>query len=580
MRSTNCECLYTGLLLFTTCNNMVIRMKVKELTEKELLVLTYFIENESAAMSDLDWELNKPIILECKDEKKHFLAYPAKIVNDLKAKKSYKTISKKWAIEVCNALCKASILDYEELKAPRQKNPTEHYFLKSNLEAFRKVTRYVNENAQEWEKRFLFSKAYFQQNINDSLIEEVMSEKKVEMCRSLDFWNWEPFEAELLFGKCSRIKEITFEEYIKKMIMEKYCSKESSSPFSNIHLRLPVFKEGPVAKNKLRTEKLEILKKLNKTTFKDYPSLKFQQSGIIEHYMKLQKQKWIIPLLALIKSSPMALAEFLYGKWDCPDYDAATCICYSKEGVDNFRYSFFRLLFVAISDIALTRDVETTDVQYAEFRSSSSHRSEKTNHLLRIAMKSGFNVYFDGGFDTNHYGIGTESGDVIEMPDEKFYWAKAWINYPTFFSTTFLKLKDIVNFELFVKKLINKNDPMGRFLFNRLANYMKNILLHFSILNKVPDSLKEDFLFEINEIIFSTDFSRESVYCENKLSDYTRNEIKQLWQSETSTFFDPNLIHFIKNSVNRLILEDVCEGIIVKNSMRLNKEKEGEEDGC
>ena len=555
-------------------------MNKKELTEKELLVLTYFIENESAVMFNQKWTLNKPIILECKDGKEHFLAYPTKIVNDLKAKKSYKTISKKWAIKVCTSLCEFGILDYEKLKAPRQKNPTEHYFLKSNLEAFREITRYIAENTGKWENKSLFSKAYFQQNINDSLIEEVMSEKKIEICRNLDFWNWEPVEAEYLFGKCARIKESSFDEYIEKMIMEKYCPKEPPSFFSGISFRLPVFKENPIAKNKLRTEQLQILKKLNKTTFKDYPSLEFRHSGIIEHYMKLQKQKWIIPLLALIKSSPMALAEFLYGKWDCFDYDKASYMCYSKEGVDNFRYPFFRLLFVAISDIALTRDVETTDVQYAEFRSSSSRRSEKTNYLLRINMKSGLNVYFDGGFDTSHDYIGTESGDVFETPDEQIYWAKAWINYPAgFYSAAFLQSKDITNFEFFVEKLIDENDPMGKFLFDRLANYMKNILLHFSILNEIPDSLKEDILFEINEIIFSTDFSRELMCCENKLSDYTKKEIEKLKQSETSDFFDSNLIYFIKNTVNRLILEDVFEGIIVKNPKRLNEEKMGGENG-
>lgn len=558
-------------------------MKEDGLSEKELQVLTFFITTESFVMDNQQKFLEKPIIFECKDGKEHYLAYPAKVAKDF-SKTVYKKISKKWAGTVCSSLYEKGILNYEERKPPRQKNTTEHYFLKSDLESFRKITNYIVKDTESWECKNLFSKAYFQKNINENLIKEIMAEKKVEIGRDFDFWHWKPSEAEQLFAECNRSKEASFDEYIQKRITENYYSKDSSPSLSSsslpsfspgIMLRLPIFKINKKGKDNLSTKSYQKLLELNKHSSKDYPSLKHNKSGIIEHYTKFQRRKWIIPLLALIKSSPIALQEFLNGDWDCSDKNYCS---YSKEGRVNFEYPFFRLLFAAISDIALTRDVENGDVSFAELRSSSNHKSEMNNYLLKISMKSWLNVYFDGGFNTHHDYYGTESGDVFESPNETYYWAKAWIDYPAKFSSHFLGLKDITNFEAFVDKLIDKDNQMGKFIFDNIANYMKNILLNLKALDEIPESLKEDLLFEINDIIFDNDFSKEKLYDDSEISEYTKHEIDHLRQSEESDFYEQSLIHLMKNGVNRLILEDVFEGIIDKNSWRLNREKEGEEN--
>ncbi|WP_135612940.1 hypothetical protein [Methanococcoides sp. AM1] len=549
-------------------------MKEENLTEKELDVLAYFIEAESFVMNNHQKFLENPIIFECEDGKEHYLAYPAKVAKDFH-KIIYKEISKKWAGTVCNSLYEKGILDYEEIKPPRQRNTTEHYFLKSNLEAFRTVANYITKNTEGWYCKQLFSKAYFQQNISEQLVQEVMAEKKVEIGRDIDFWHWKPTEAEQLFAECKRANEASFDKYIQNRVIEKYYQKKSTSFPPGILLRFPVLNMNKEGKNNLSTNNYQKIVELNKRSFGEYTSLQHTRSGIIEHYTKFQRRNWILPLLALIKSSPIALQEFLNGDWDC---SSKSCCSYSKEGSENFKYHFFRLLFATISDLALTRDVENSDVSFAEFRSSSRHKNEKDNYLLKISMKSWLNTYFDGGFDTQHNYIGTAEGDIFETPDETYYWAKAWIDYPNKHSSHFLGLKDIINFEQFVDRLLEENNQMGRFIFERIANYMKNILLYLKALDKIPEALKEDLLFEINDIIFDNDFSKEQLYDDSEISDYTKHEINHLRQSEESDFYEQSLIHSMKNGVNRLILEDVFEGIIAKNSWRLNREKEGEEN--
>lgn len=548
-------------------------MKEEKLSEKDWVVLDYFIQNESFLLSEMKCCIKKPIIKKCRDGKEHFLAYAKKIHND-----THSRISNRWAAEVCQKMINLGVFDNEMIRPPRQKNDTEHYYLRSDLSSFRKIIRLIVENENPSVLVYLFSKVYFQKNINESLIREIFSEKNVEIRRSIDLWNWSPSEAKVIFEKYfskSPDKKLSFNEYIEEMLKYKYTKEKNQLPFfETICLRLPVLKEEINESNKLSQEQLSILENINKEEFEKYPWLKFQYSGIVDHYIHLQQERWIIPMLALIKASPIALDEFLNGDWKIETLEGKECISFSQDGLDSFKMTFFRILFKAISDIAITRRVpEDGDVESAYLRPCSISEINEKDCLLQIILNSNICVRFDAGFDTHRDYIGTEAGDVFELPDERYYWVKAWIHYPSSSPySPFLSHADINNYNHFIEKLTDNTKEVSKYIVGKFSNKMKNFLGHIDVLPLPPDEFKNDLLLEINKILLLSDLSKDIVFSANSLSDYVRNEIKSYQDHKNSPFYK-SLYSWERICVNRSILEDIFIEDISKNKMRIDDEE-------
>lgn len=548
-------------------------MKEEKLSEKDWVVLDYFIQNESFLLNEMKCCIKKPIIKKCKDGKEHFLAYAKKIHNE-----THSRISNNWATKVCQKMVNLEIFDYEMILPPRQKNKTEHYFLRSDLISFRKIISLIVENEDSRMLTYIFSNAYFQKNINDSLIREIFSEKNVEIRRSIDLWNWNPSEAKVIFEKYfsgSPDKKLSFDENIEEMLKYKYAKEKNQLPFfETICLRLPVLKEEINESNKLSQEQLSILENINKEEFEKYPWLKFQYSGIVDHYIHLQQERWIIPMFALLNASPIALNEFLNGDWKIETLEGKNSISFSQDGLDSFKMTFFRILFRAISDIATTRNVpENSNVKSAYLRPRSYFKIRGKDCLLEVILDSDLSVCFDAGFDTHHDYIGDEIGNIFEPPADEYYWVKAWIDYPGSATySSFLGKADVKNYTNFVEKLNDNTKVLSKYIIGKLSNRMKNSIEHIGIFSSLPDEFKNDLLLEINKILLQFDLSEDIVFPANSLSDYVRNEIKSYQEHKNSPFYK-NIYPWERIHVNRSILEDIFFEEISKNKMRIYEEK-------
>jgi hypothetical protein len=556
------------------------------LTEKECIILKYFIENESCVMNGFGFTLKSPIIHKCKDGISHFLAYPAKIEKDLKPSStlnenfveiestlenptSYNKenlggvnkqrtqssqVSRKWAIEICKDFYNKGILDFEMHRPPRQKNETEHYYLRHDLEAFKKIFKMLMVNWDYVLMHSFLSEIFFQNNLNESFIKQILSEKKVEMGRLIDIWDWEPSQARYLFNNISKKHDFTFEEYILQMFRQKYFNENINCSFSHsISLRLPVLPEDE------KHEKLKVIEEINNRIFKENSSLYCNSSSIVDHYSRFQKNKWIIPLLSLIQSSPKALEEFLYGNWKI---DEPYRYAFSHDGSRLFDYPFFRILFSAVSDVALNPYVENMNIESAVFRSDYRDNNDTSKFLFKISMNTGIDVYFDAGFSTFEDAIGCENGDVILRPKEDNYWTKAWFNYS--WRARPLRIENILDFDAFVQTIVRKENALNKLLYDRIPNYMKNILLNYSSLVEVNNDFKNDFLFAINGIIFSSNFMTEINYKTLAITEYTVKQIEYSHQMEMdildSKLDKLNRVH----DINHLIFEDAFENVIRK----------------
>lgn len=546
-------------------------MDTERLTEKEFKVLLYFIRQG----------YSKPIIQTCKDGKKHFMAYPAKIEKDLK-----KEISRVWAANICKKLEEKGILDHEYFLPPRQKNKTEHYYLKNDYHAFKKVIKAIVNTTNSKDRVWTFNNNYFQENINESLVKTVLAEKNYEIRRILDLWEWKPVEAQKLFDEyfkeiehseiiessseenenkadsisryiCKREK-VSFEEYIKKRVKDQFDIKKDgiSYSFPTIHLRLPVFDDVSPK------EQLIELEKINKDIFKRYPLLKLYYSGIDSHYKYWQKEKLILPILALIKASPMALAEFLYGEWKPYGLDSNEYIVYSQEGNKSLEYHLFRILFIAIGDIALTRSIPGGgEDNYVVLRPNPKS-------LLLIPL-SNYYVYFDGGFSTKEDYVAISDEDLILVPDENYYWVKSWIEINPTYDAFFLNHNCIRNYEDFIKKLVDKNDKIPHYIFNKFSNVMKNILNNIDLQNPMQEELQKKLLYELNLVLTNNNFY-EDIGKLTKLSEYTKHEY-EVYQNLLKAL-NKTIILFDNIKLNLSILEDIFSEQIVKRNYRVEIE--------
>lgn len=528
-------------------------MDTHRLTEKEFEVLLYFIHNESGL------KRGKPIIKICKDKKEHSMAYPAKIEKDLGKK-----ISRVWAAKICKKLENKGMLNHEDMLPPRQKNKTEHYYLRSDYHALSKVIKAIVDTATSKDKVWIFGNNYFQENINESLVKKVLAERNVVTGGMLDLWLWNPIEAQKLFDEYFRenvnSEKISFKEYIQKMVRHGPIKNGMSWFPPSFCLKLPVFADKmPI------TEQSNILMEKNRDAFKRYPLLKSCRSGIEEYYKIRQYENLILPILALIKASPNALSEFLHGEWGSSESDSCYFI-YSRDGIEPLEYYLFNILFTAISDIALTRSIpEGGEDNYVVLR-------PKSNSLLLIPLNN-YNVYFDAGFSTKEDYIGE---DLILMPDKNYYWVKSWVEINPACNTYFLNHNDIKNYESFIKKLVDTKDKISQYIFNKFSNVMKNILNNIDLQNPIQEDLQKKLLYELNLIILDNNMY-EVVSKHTKLSDYIIHKYEDY--KNLSNFYNGHNIIWALTELNISLLETIFPEQIIKRDYGVEIENFEIEEG-
>ena len=69
---------------------------------------------------------------------------------------------------------------HTEVKPPRQKYETEHYFLKRDLATLRRVVGLVTGHAKREDRHWLSGYRYFRIFVNEAIVREVLREKNVE----------------------------------------------------------------------------------------------------------------------------------------------------------------------------------------------------------------------------------------------------------------------------------------------------------------------------------------------------------------------------------------------------------------
>jgi len=534
----------------------VLGMETDQITEQKIAVLKYFIQNESYLLDR--FTPDQGVLYQ--DNETHtvrFYSYPKRIEDDLKGQ--YNSISRTWAATVCKDLETLGILDHRMIKAARQKNPTEHYYLRSGPTAIKAAIKILLENPIEERVYFTVAYQYIRSNINEDLVRAVLAEKKTVMKRDLDIWDWAPNESrkvyEIYYTKKAKMDKRwgsesandpyarSFESYCAEMIRTESDQNRESYHFPppRISYRFPVF--GAELSEK---ERDQILASENKELFKEYPDLNRYPSVIREHYQKFERDKWILPILALIRTSGNALYEFLFGNWK--PYNRA----YGTESLD---FPIFSFLFTTMKDIAQTRDIsDGCEILSVQFRPDfqKSHSSRERPALLEIRTTLNLTVCYDASFNTEHIYYGSENGDVWENDTEQNYEVSTWIEISA--RGTKLKTEDIKDFSVFVLNLLDSTNPISRRIVERLSHRMQHLIWAYIPTDNAYPFWGETLLYEIDRILSVPGFYDPRVFAQVKLTQEGKSIVEK-----SGTFghidFD-SLYHSVIFDLNRILFEE------------------------
>jgi hypothetical protein len=485
-------------------------LDIFKLTEKELMVLNYFIDNESK------------ILLEKNPIDKHFIIYPGKIETELGGK-----ISRVYAKEVCEKFIIMGILSKSETDSPKKDSGKSYYLMNHDLITFKKIVRLILENLERETVVERFGQAYFQSKIDEKLVKKVLFERGVILLRRLEISNWQELEGKQLFNEFPRTISImrgqsiddlpdsdiiSFDVYMQRKlerlepeenILNQLKTYNQFYPFW-ISIDLPVLDESC---GRTIEEYIGKIEELNEKLFTSCPSLKKYLSGIEEHYNIWQEKNLISPILILIKISPSALGEFLYGNWTLGE--KSYCMNYLTG---HFERIMTKLLFLTISDLALTGSYPKNElVNGVHIRPKVTKiNGNEEDKLLSCNFDRYLEIYFD-----------TCTSEISS--DRKWPFASVIDRGYTYTSDILRKYSDFVenikNFSEILNYLKNKEKPISRIFYKHLPILSRNLLTYCNPLENIPIALEKILKYDIFEVLTKVDWNELLYTCPEELSD-------------------------------------------------------------
>jgi hypothetical protein len=518
-------------------------MHDRKLTDKEWEILLYFISNEGCGPEGDGHEGYAP-----------FLAYPAKIERDLG-----KGVTRSWAAKICADFESLGILGHQMIKPPRQKHETEHYFLKSDLTTLRSVVSLIVGHAKPEDRYWLMSFRYFRRSTGEALVRKVLYEKGVEMWRTIGLPYWNDKDARQLYSAYverekkgdrmdATVYDVPLEEYVRRLLRGDTEGDDGYWTSAEISLRLPVFPDSVPKEEQSASFHL-----LNKKELEQYPFILYNSSGIESHYRRWQYEKLVLPILVLVQISPSALAEFLCGDWK--PYGSETP-SFKPEGTAMMEHTLFRLLFMAIGDLARTRSIAGEGIARMAWLRKSNNMISDTDQdaLFTVSLSNCRNIYYDGGFDTVHDFYGSEK--EYEPDNELDYWVKTWVDFDNDMSRGLLLQRESnADLEKLAIRLRDR-DFLAAHLRSRLSYEVQRLLMLAGPEDLRSERLQSALLAGLNEMIMGECIYNEMAFKNIRLSEDTRKMLDNNRRSEADS---PSIDTFV---LNRALLIDALPGVL------------------
>lgn len=548
-------------------------MSGKGLTEKEWIVLKYFIENESRAIQK--WLSTKK---RKSESQQHFITYPSKIESDLG------NITRPTAGKACNKFLEMGLFNSEKKRPNFKGGETDHYYLKSDLQTIRKLVQLIMEMDDSYEIIQIIGNHYFMYNINESLVKEVLYEKQVQISRRLSFFEWNIKEAKMIFddyvkpfNKEINDSKITFDKEVRRIINDfeddhNYRERTNLERFNRLykdffetndddfdvvkHYVTDKFRDSrnlflseniTAAMNKLSfsidllvfnenisNEHMLEIKKLNTDLFEKHPNLQNCHSGFENHYNQFQYKNLILPLLSVIQASPKALNEFINGNWDLFNVNFDFNNNMDCEFITN-------LSLIAIKDILSTFQVPKNSIIDYIYSGKLPPNTPPNTHIsesLTLGLKHLYEISLNLKFIVSSDPTAASSIEVINivniLPKVSFY---------------LLTVNDIIDAKNLIIKLKDENDPLYSHIRSKLSNYMQNLILYYDTENITPSvEFQKAIVDDLNYILL-----RGDLFDENKFSSiFSSKENDEIFIKYVNQYLNDD---FSKSDINSLVFE-------------------------
>ncbi len=308
-----------------------------------------------------------------------YWGYPADIERGTRHR-----VSRMSAGPICDRLVRMGIADKTNRRSPNRRTSTAHYRLKDDWRAFALLVReYVKVLSSSYPMSWQRSALYFMQtqyvrhHLTEALVRRILSSRGVGM------------------------------QVIVPL-------DESHSLSKSVGLLLPV--APPNAKT---NPKQVFLTKPESLSSKE---TRIVNEVIEAHYRINEKYKLILPILALLEVSPTALMYFL-GKWN-PYRSDTFVLTPDSPGIEMVEHVVFRLIWAAINDLAVSRNVpEGRDVTIASVCPGVWRTGKETTNLLSLNWQYRAVIDYNAGFDTTH----EYSGNGEAMYEIELNPSNAWV---------------------------------------------------------------------------------------------------------------------------------------------------------
>jgi hypothetical protein len=263
--------------------------KIPKFTDKEKMIIMYFLEND-----------NEP-------------TYPSKISKSLKNR-----ISKHWAIKLCRLFEKEGLMEYKQIKPPRQKNKTEWFYIKNDFNTFLRISYDFLFSNESIEKLKFIQTKYVQKLINENLIRIIFyymgvyiknrySYNELSISDQNRYYKAYKKWCEENEGKCELFLNGITKKESDKLRKKTPNIKIISRTGIQFSIRFPILPNDLEEK-----EKEDIFNDYNKEHFESDNLYKY---SIVRKYYELESKElhdFLEKYLILIQISPNALKDLLF----------------------------------------------------------------------------------------------------------------------------------------------------------------------------------------------------------------------------------------------------------------------------
>lgn len=322
----------------------------------------------------------------------HDLAYVANPTG--LRKDSYGRVTIAEAREICERLAKVGILKVDGRRSKKQEWGTRHYRLDTTAKGFRAfVNEYSGTLSRIAGPRWLelshplFNSAYGRSQLTSDFVRGILAAKGVEVRYSINKKDGTP---QLADGRL-RLGPSAFPD-------------AEEIAFLCFPVRPPA-----VAIDDLK-------KRVHSFGGTDLPEASLFNRVVQRHYAEMEDRLLVLPVLGLVQTSPTALLEFLddWKPFD-PDYMGG------GHGIEMVQHLIFRLVFDAVGDLAITRDVpEGLDVTSAVVR--PEHAWLSATSLPSFKCRGGTTRSLDSKLDsiqcTSTSAAKTRAPRILSKPQE------------------------------------------------------------------------------------------------------------------------------------------------------------------